>query len=203
MRLRPLPVLLLLSLAALPAAGADRRSPAASGPSTTVVPASVPASGPNRDSGSAPGLTGTAPDFQYLAHDGRWKRLHELLRRGSVLLVFEPGDVQLLELQREADSLASLGVIPVAVRNCSEAKNWATIGRLKLTMSLLSDPRGELAAEFHVPPARGAEPGTSWFLVDPKGRVRALDRGRLPEAGFSGVVSGAMQAREQGGGVTP
>ena len=144
-----------------------------------------------------------APDFQFLGNDGHWSRLRDLRAQGHVLLVFEPGDDQLLALEREADSLRARGVIPIAVLRTRESDNWSKIERLGLTYSLMSDPRGELAAQFQVtaltaqpPPATG--PGSfAWCLVDRDGRVRGLELGALPEAGFAAAVTLALEPREQ------
>lgn len=144
-----------------------------------------------------------APDFQFLANDGHWSGLRDLRSRGHVLLVFEPGDDQLLALEREADSLRARGVIPIAVFSSRESENWSRIERLGLTYSLMSDPSGELAAQFQVA-ALPAEPSSAttpcssaWCLVDRDGRVRGLERGGLPEAGFAGAVTLALEPREQ------
>jgi peroxiredoxin len=144
----------------------------------------------------SPGLTGEAPDFQFLANDGRWKFLHDLRREGHVLLVFEPAEAQLAALECEADSMRGQGVIVIAVFNDGESANWSKIERLKLTFSLLSDPRGELASQFQIAAASGP-PHPSWFLVDRDGRVRGLERNSLPATGFANLVAGALQPAEQ------
>jgi peroxiredoxin len=151
---------------------------------------------------AAPAFTGSAPDFQYRAIDGRWRTLHDLRAQGHVLLVFEPGDEQLVVLEREADSLHAQDVIPVAVFRASAAANWSRIERLGLTYSLLSDPRGELAAQFQAAasPTQGAP---AWCLVDRDGRMCGFDRGALPESGFAGMVETALHVREGASAVRP
>lgn len=150
----------------------------------------------------SPGLTGEAPDFQFLANDGRWKSLHDLRRESHVLLVFEPAEAQLAALEREAESLRGQGVNVIAVFSHGESANWSKIERLGLTYSLLSDPRGELASQFRIASESGA-PHPSWFLVDRDGRVRGLERGSLPETGFTGVVAGALRPAEQASTLKP
>lgn len=149
-----------------------------------------------------PELTGSAPDFQYLSHDGRWRSLHDLRSKGHVLLVFETTDAQLAGLEREADSLRRQGVIPMAVLHRGESANWSAIERLGLSYSLLSDPEGDLASQFQAGVAAG-EPRPAWCLVDRDGRVCALDRDALPESGFAGVVELALQPRERASAVRP
>jgi peroxiredoxin len=150
----------------------------------------------------AAGLTDLAPDFQYLSNDGRWRFLHDLRSEGHVLLVFEPADAQLAGLEREADSLRRQGVIPIAVFHRGESANWSAIERLGLTYSLLSDPRGDLAAQFHGAAASGP-PQPAWYLVDRDGRICGLDLGAIPESGFAGVVDAALQSRERASAVRP
>jgi peroxiredoxin len=150
----------------------------------------------------APGLTGTAPDFQYLSNDGRWKSLHDLRSEGHVLLVFEPADAQLVGLERESDSLRHAGVIPIAVFHRRESANWSAIERLGLTFSLLSDPRGDLASEFQGVAASDL-PRPGWYLVDRDGRICALERGAIPESGFTGTIDAALQPRERASAVKP
>src|SRR5690349_7047856 len=91
-----------------------------------------------------------APDFQYLAIDGRWRYLHDLRASYTVHVVFEPTDAQLVALESESDSLARAGVLPVAILRRSESKCWSAIERLRLSLRLMSDPRGDLARDFQV-----------------------------------------------------
>lgn len=150
----------------------------------------------------SPAFAGSAPDFQYRANDGRWRTLRDLRDQGHVLLVFEPGDEQLVALEREADSLHAQDVIPVAVFRASDAANWSRIERLGLTYSLLSDPRGELTAQFQAAaiPTSGA---SAWCLVDREGRVRGFERGAPPTSGFAEAAALALKPREQASAVSP
>jgi peroxiredoxin len=144
----------------------------------------------------------SAPDFQFLGNDGRWRFLHDLRSQGHVLMVFEPGDRQLAALELEVDSLRARGVIPVAVfRNC-EAENWSRIERLGLTFSLLSDPRGDLAAQFEIAPDP-ARRSPGWCLVDRDGRLRELEGDAPPASGFADAAALALQPREQAAVVGP
>jgi len=194
----PIHALMLLCLVAVPAsAGVESRSPSAPNPTTPAGPTPMI----EYDTHSAPDVDSDAPDFQYLSNEGRWKFLHEMLEHNAVLLVFEPNDAQLLKLEAGADSLRRCGVIPVGIRRCPEGANWVAIGKLGLTYSLMSDPQGELEGDFHIGMAAKAGSETkaappSWFLVDRKGRVAALERGSLPATGFAPIVAGAMQARD-------
>lgn len=167
-----------------------------------AVPAVPDFAAADRARPDAPGLTEMAPDFQYLGSDGRWRYLHDLRPLGHVLLVFEPGDAQLAALEREADSLLVQGVIPIAVFSGRESDNWSKIERLGLTYSLLSDPHGDLAAQFQIA-AVLAPRSPAWFLVDRDGRVRGLDRGTLPESGFADAAALALQPREQASAIRP
>ena len=64
--------------------------------------------------------------------------------------------------------------------------------RLGLTFPVIADPAAIIATQFNLvgPPTGRAWPG--WFVLDRTGRVRALDRGKLPRGGFAGVAFRAL-----------
>ncbi len=143
-----------------------------------------------------PRPAGAAPDFQFQGSDGRWSSLGEMRVSGHVLLVFEPSDAGLAALECEADLLRARGVLPVAVFRGSDRDNWSRIERLGLTYSLLSDPRGDVAALLEVADS-GAPGAPSWCLVDRDGRVRGRERGALPATGLADAAGQALGAPEQ------
>jgi peroxiredoxin len=126
-----------------------------------------------------------APDFSYQADTGEWLKLHQLLDHGCVMLVFVPNESDLTLMESERDSLAGVGVIPVAVLDRSRRASSALVARLGLGFPVIADPQDTIASLFNLvgPPTARTHPG--WFVVDRTGRVRALERGRVPRSGYT------------------
>ena len=133
-----------------------------------------------------------APDFSYQADSGEWLKLHELLDHGNVILVFAPQEDELRGLQAAHDSLTRVGIVPVAVLDRKPKASLALMRKLGLQFPVVSDPMGTIATQFNLvsPPTLRTRPG--WFVVDRKGRVRALDRTRLPQGGYMNIACGAL-----------
>ncbi|HEY6867885.1 MAG TPA: redoxin domain-containing protein, partial [Candidatus Eisenbacteria bacterium] len=124
-----------------------------------------------------------APDFSYQADTGEWLKFHQLLDHGCVMLVFAPNESDLEQIESERDSLYGAGVIPVAVLDRSRRASSALAARLGLGFPVIADPQDAIASLFNLvgPPTARTHPG--WFVVDRTGRVRALERGRVPRGG--------------------
>lgn len=133
-------------------------------------------------------LGDSAPDFSYQTESGEWFKFHQLLEHGSVMLVFVPTENELLVMEGERDSLYSVGVIPVAVLDRRTSSAVAMAHRLGLGFPVIADPQGAIASQFNLvgPPTVRATPG--WFIVDRVGRVRGLERHRLPDGGFARIA---------------
>ena len=57
---------------------------------------------------------------------------------------------------------------------------------------MLADPQGVIAAQFNaLDPASGRAIPT-WFVLDPKRRVRGLGRTGLPQHGYQELAAGAL-----------
>lgn len=133
-----------------------------------------------------------APDFSFEARDHQWRSLHDLLEQGDVLLVFGADDDRLHVLEAERDALLSKGIVPVAVLDRRDGAAWSTTERLSLHYGVVPDARGVIAAQFNLVNPETGRPYPSWFLVDRKGTVRGLHRGRLPEQGFTAIAERAL-----------
>lgn len=133
-----------------------------------------------------------APDFAFQGEDNRWRRLHELLHQGPVLLVFGAETATLTTIERERESILKLGAIPVAVLDAKNGVAWATARRYGLHYLVIPDSRKVIAAQFNALDAGGERVLPAWFVVDRNGRVRALDRGALPKQGFAGRTASAL-----------
>jgi peroxiredoxin len=131
-----------------------------------------------------------APNFSYHGFDGRWLRLHHLLDQGPVLLVFGPGPAELQRLEEERESLLDLGVIPVAVVELKSGAARRLAKRLGLRYTLLSDQRLVIASQFNAVHSAATIP--SWFVVDAHGKVRGLQRGKLPASDYPQLCARAL-----------
>ena len=113
-----------------------------------------------------------------------------------------PRRLQLTAVEGEAETMREQGVNVIAVFNHGESANCSKIERLRLSFSLLSDPRGDIASQVQVA-AESGPPRPSWFLVNRDGRLCGLERGALPAIGFARLVAGALQPDEQAIGLKP
>ena len=192
--------LIAVTLAARPArAGVEGHSPSAPDPTASATQP------PDREMlfDTTPDPVEDTLDVGKLTSGSRWKALHDMLASGDVLLVFAPTDAQLLALESEADSLRAHGVFPVGVRQCTDAANRATIKHLGLSVRLMADPHAELAGDFRLATSSGSGTKPAWFVVDRKGRVRALSHQPLPVKGLTRIVTGTLEPRDQASDVKP
>lgn len=133
-----------------------------------------------------------APDFSYQGVDGGWRRLRDILTQGPVLLVFGADELTLRVIEHERERLLDLGVVPVAVTDLRSGAARALVSRYDLRFTVLSDRRGVIAAQYNaIDPGSGRQVPT-WFVLDPKRRVRGLGRRRLPLRGYSSLVANAL-----------
>lgn len=131
-----------------------------------------------------------APNFSFEGYDGRWMRLHHLLDQGPVLLVFGAREPELRRLQQERGTLLDLGIIPVAIVDSKPGATRALVRRLGLQYTVLADSRGVIADQFNVVDGERVTP--SWFVLDPRGRVRGLVRGGLPAMDYTRMCARAL-----------
>lgn len=133
-----------------------------------------------------------APDFEYLTEDGQAVHLHDVLAHGHVLLVFEPSSPQLGQLERERAALAQRGILVVAVLDRGERAAWALAQRLGVHFTVAPDPRAVIGSQFNVLGANTRRPEPAWFAIDRDGRIRALERWRVPDSDFTSLAAGAL-----------
>jgi peroxiredoxin len=133
-----------------------------------------------------------APNFSYQGADGHWRGLRDLIGQGAVLLVFAPREHNLIRLQREREALLDLGVVPVAVVEHRSGSARSLVRRLGLTYTVFSDPRCVIASQFNVVDPITQSAVSSWFVIDRRGKVRALRRGSLPISGYPAVAARAL-----------
>jgi peroxiredoxin len=133
-----------------------------------------------------------APDFSYLAADGRWRRLRDLTAHTSVLLVIAPHESQLRALERERDALLRLGVMPVAVLDARPNAVRKLADRLRLRYTVVADARHIIASQFNAVNPANLTTVPSWFVVDKSRTVRALRRGARLDRDCTTVAARAL-----------
>ena len=165
----------------------------------TTTPAAPPqhAATPSRSAAAGtiaagrPEIGDSAPDFTFQSYDHAWRNLHDLLEQGHVLLVFGPSEEDLRALERDSGALLGAGVVPVAIVHARDADAWKLVQRYRLTYSLLSDPRADLASSFGVADGGATGPHATWFVVDRLGRVRGVGDTRPAIADWVQVANAA------------
>ncbi|HEY2956367.1 MAG TPA: redoxin domain-containing protein [Candidatus Eisenbacteria bacterium] len=140
-----------------------------------------------------------APDFAYQGDDNRWRRLHDLLAQGPVVLIFGATPPTLVALERERDAILRLGANPVAVVDMRGRTAWAQARKLGLRYLVIPDSRRVIASQFNTVDASGQTTAPAWFVLDRGGRVRGLRRGTLPAEGFTSLVAKALGVPDPGG----
>jgi peroxiredoxin len=133
-----------------------------------------------------------APDVSYQGVDARWRRLHELVAESPVLLVFGANDAALRAIEREREALMDLGIRPVAVVGSRLGVTRALTTRLELRYTVLADPQGVIAAQFNAFDPASDQAVPTWFVLDPKRRVRGLGRAGLPKHGYQELSATAL-----------
>lgn len=133
-----------------------------------------------------------APDFSYQGVDRRWIHLHDILAQGPVLLVFGADDAALRVIENERERLMNLGVVPVVVSDARSGSARATVSRLALRYTVLSDARGTIATQFNAVDPRNGRHRPAWFVVDTHRRVRGLGRRGLPLRGYPTLAASAL-----------
>ena len=133
-----------------------------------------------------------APDFSYESLAGESARLRDLRAQGHVLLVFGATDSDLQHLQAEADRLTHIGVVPVAVLDRGASSCRRTAKKLSLTFPLVPDPQRTIGAQYNSLNPRTRQNAPAWFVVDRRGRVRGLDRFKLPGEMWENVAATSL-----------
>lgn len=192
-----MPIVLILAASLLavlsdPAAAGDNAAETATVASTAAQPEPAPAERPKVANGHR------APDFQYQSYDQLWQNLHNVLEHGDVVLVFGASDVDLRTIEREREILMRAGITPLAVVERNERDVWATVRRLGLTFSLLSDPRGVIGAQYGLYDASLGRSQTAWFVIDKKGKVRQSGT-TMPQQSWPTVAALALGRSLPGG----
>jgi len=133
-----------------------------------------------------------APDFSYQTESGEWLKLHQLLENGNVMLVFVPTEDELRTVEDARDSLYGVGVIPVAVLDRRPRSTATLANRLGLGFPVIADPQGSIASQFNLVGPPTVRPRKAWFILDRAGRVRGLERGVLPDGGYTRLACDAL-----------
>ncbi len=178
----------LVVVAATVGDGVDR-----TGRNPDVVPRSFRTGARIPEPPSAPVRVGDpAPDFAWVGADQSSRRLRDILEQAHVLLVFAPDDAALRDLERERETLALMGVVPVAV---VEARPRSAVARAQRTGAhflVIPDPVRVVGGQFDQvdPEANRIVPG--WFAVDRRGTVRGAGGSLRPAQGWARIAASAL-----------
>lgn len=127
-----------------------------------------------------------APDFTLSDQDGKGVRLSDFRGKGSVVLVFYPGDrtplctKQLCEFRDAYDQLRAAGIEVLGINPFGEASHRKFVEARRLPFRLLVDPGGEVAKRYHAWIGWGpiAFVDRSVYLIDAEGKIRFARRGK-------------------------
>jgi peroxiredoxin len=125
-----------------------------------------------------------APNFAFIAADGKWRRLSDLLAQGPVLLVFGARDADLRAIEAARPAFRELEVVPAAVMDMRSGSIGSLAKRLGLTFPILSDSQRAIAELFNTVDPASHRHSPSFFVVDRLGTVRHMGRGMLPDSQF-------------------
>lgn len=152
---------------------------------------------PVRASAAEPPLTvlgpgDRAPDFGFDTEDGTSLHLRDVLDQGHVLLVFQPTNDQLEALERERVELQRRAIFVIAVLDRGERASRSLERKLGIHYTVIPDNRGIIAGQFNVLGAATRRPEPAWFAIDRRGKIRGLERARVPDSGYLGLATGAL-----------
>lgn len=123
-----------------------------------------------------------APSFSYLDTEGAWQRSLDLTENHPVLLVFGASEEWLADLGNTRGMFEDLGVVPVIVtdRRAGSARSMAT--RMGLSAPIVTDPRLAIGDLFNTLNPLTHRHSPSFFVIDERRTIRALQRGPLPNS---------------------
>ena len=209
---------LLLAFVSLPAAGCAKDEPAgALPPSTPTTTANLspsaaeanPSAAADAGSSAAPAVASTpmvaptevtvgqpAPDFTTRDQDG--KPLHLADLKGKPVVVYfypkdeTPGCTKEACAFRDAwNDLKKKGVTIIGVSTDSDESHKAFIAHHKLPFTLVSDPKGEIAAKYGVPVSGGYVARQS-FVIGADGNVKKVYR-KVDVSAHAGEIASDLQ----------
>lgn len=133
-----------------------------------------------------------APDFAWTSTDNHSRRLSDVLQHAHALLVFAPTDEVMRSLESERESLADMGVVPVAIlegRGGAVASHARRVGAHYL---VIADARHVIGSEFDVVDAVTDQTEPCWFVVSRSGTVRGRWHEGDPTQGWTRIAASAL-----------
>jgi len=133
-----------------------------------------------------------APDFAWTSADNHSRRLSDVLEHAHALIVFAPTDAVLQSLESERESLADMGVVPVAIlegRNGAVAAHARRVGAHYL---VIADNRHVIGSEFDLVDATTDRTEPCWFVVSRSGTVRGRWHEGDPTQGWTRIAASAL-----------
>jgi peroxiredoxin Q/BCP len=100
------------------------------------------------------GVGDVAPDFNTTSERGHLIRLHDILTKGPVVLIFYPGDStpgctkQLCAVRDDYEKYDAAGITVLGVNNGDAESHWRFIAQNRLSVRLLVDRDFKISTEY-------------------------------------------------------
>jgi peroxiredoxin len=134
----------------------------------------------------------TAPNFAWNSTDNRVRRFRDVLQHAHALIVFAPTDDVLRSLESERESLADMGVVPVAVVEGRGGAVAARARRVGAHYLVVADPRHVIGSQFDVVDGVTDRTIPCWFVVQRSGTVRGRWHEGDPTQGWTRIAASAL-----------
>jgi len=133
-----------------------------------------------------------APDFSWVGVDNRTLRLRDVLEQANALLVFAPTDDVLRQLESERETLALMGVVPVAVIEARARSAVTRARRAGVHFLMVPDPVRVIGTQFNMLETETNRLASGWYAVDRRGTVRGAGTSMEPPQGWARIAASAL-----------
>lgn len=127
----------------------------------------------------------TAPDFVLPNQDGKQIALHDVLKRGPVVIFFYPKDQtpgctkQACTFRDNIESFEKKGVSVLGISSDSVESHARFSNKHGFNFDILSDKNGQIRQAFGVAKSLGLLPGRVTYVLDKQGVVQNIIGGQL------------------------
>ncbi|MEO5617059.1 MAG: redoxin domain-containing protein [Candidatus Eisenbacteria bacterium] len=133
-----------------------------------------------------------APDFNWVGVDNRTRRLRDILDQAHALIVFAPSDEELRDLEDERETLALMGVVPVAVVEARPRSAVVRAKRAGVHFLVVGDPVRVIGSQFNLVDPETNRIQSAWFAVDRRATVRGTGASLKPAQGWARIAASAL-----------
>lgn len=133
-----------------------------------------------------------APDFNWVGVDNRTRSLRDILVQAHALVVFAPSDEELRDLERERETLALMGVVPVAIVEARPRSAVVRAKRAGVHFLVVGDPVRVIGSQFNLVDSGTNRIQPAWFAIDRRATVRGTGTSLKPAPGWSRIAASAL-----------